>query len=102
MGTKTFKIDKLSHDRIVPKKADDFGDYNFRNVRITTTNKLPKNSFSLTILVLIVESHWTESTKQIKRSTFLVEQNSTCWQTDKYEVIQECKPCSGSKPQIFE
>ncbi|KAJ8982912.1 hypothetical protein NQ317_004566 [Molorchus minor] len=49
----------------------------------------------LTVLVLIVESHWTESNKHLKKQNFVVEQNSTCWEKEKYEVIKDCEPCSA-------
>lgn len=48
----------------------------------------------LTILVLIVESHWTETNNPRKR-VFPVEQNSTCWEREKYEVVNECQACTG-------
>ncbi|KAJ8962926.1 hypothetical protein NQ318_001338 [Aromia moschata] len=53
----------------------------------------------LTVLVLIVESHWTESNKRIKKQNFVVEQNSTCWEKEKYEVIKDCEPCSAFELQ---
>ncbi|XP_026466319.1 protein JTB-like [Ctenocephalides felis] len=44
----------------------------------------------LTIVVLIVESRWTPPrTKQ-----FPIENNSTCWLKEDYEVIQDCHPCT--------
>ncbi|KAG5870806.1 hypothetical protein JTB14_005356 [Gonioctena quinquepunctata] len=49
----------------------------------------------LTILVLVVESNWTESNKRNRKSNFVVEQNSTCFETEKYEVVKECEPCSA-------
>ncbi|XP_023025205.1 jumping translocation breakpoint protein JTBR [Leptinotarsa decemlineata] len=49
----------------------------------------------LTILVLVVESHWTESNKHSRKSNFIVEQNSTCWEKEKFDVIKECEPCSA-------
>ncbi|XP_056633221.1 protein JTB [Diorhabda sublineata] len=48
----------------------------------------------LTILVLLIESHWTESTKRPKKSNFVVEQNSTCWEAGHYENVKECEPCT--------
>uniref|UniRef100_A0A6P7FVE4 Uncharacterized protein LOC114333088 n=1 Tax=Diabrotica virgifera virgifera TaxID=50390 RepID=A0A6P7FVE4_DIAVI len=54
----------------------------------------------LTILVLFIESHWTESTRRDKKSNFIVEQNSTCWEAGNFEVIKECEPCTdGSSIQ---
>ncbi|XP_028132286.1 protein JTB [Diabrotica virgifera virgifera] len=49
----------------------------------------------LTILVLFIESHWTESTRRDKKSNFIVEQNSTCWEAGNFEVIKECEPCTA-------
>lgn len=48
----------------------------------------------LTVLVLIIESHWTESNRHIRKQNFVVEQNSSCWEKEKYEVIKDCEPCS--------
>lgn len=49
----------------------------------------------LTVLVLIIESHWTErTTHPLKRQQFPVEQNSTCFLKEKFEVVKECEPCS--------
>lgn len=47
----------------------------------------------LTVLVLIVESHWTEKSNSRKR-IFPVEQNSTCWERETFEVVRECQPCT--------
>ncbi|KAJ3649722.1 hypothetical protein Zmor_021447 [Zophobas morio] len=49
----------------------------------------------LTVLVLFVESHWTESSSPSRKRTFPIEQNSTCWEKEKYEVIKDCEPCSA-------
>ncbi|CAH1982947.1 unnamed protein product [Acanthoscelides obtectus] len=49
----------------------------------------------LTVLVLIIESHWTDGKQRIRKPKFLVEQNSTCWEKEKYEVIKDCEPCSA-------
>lgn len=54
----------------------------------------------LTILVLIVESHWTDHNKQARKHNFLVEQNSSCWEKEKFDVIKDCEPCSG-KPCVL-
>ncbi|CAG9862519.1 unnamed protein product [Phyllotreta striolata] len=48
----------------------------------------------LTLLVLFIESHWTEPNKLSRKSNFIVEQNSTCWELGNYEVLKECEPCS--------
>ncbi|XP_044263726.1 protein JTB [Tribolium madens] len=48
----------------------------------------------LTVLVLIIESHWTDSRGPSRKRTFPVEQNSTCWEKEKYEIIKDCEPCS--------
>ncbi|CAG9763669.1 unnamed protein product [Ceutorhynchus assimilis] len=50
----------------------------------------------LTIVVLIVESHWTDNNHIPTRKTnFEVEHNSTCFQKEAYEVIKDCEPCSA-------
>lgn len=51
--------------------------------------------YSLTVVVLIVESHWTDRTTRTKKQFFPVEQNSTCWEKEKYEVVKDCEPCTG-------
>ncbi|XP_048515189.1 protein JTB isoform X2 [Athalia rosae] len=48
----------------------------------------------LTILVLIIESHWTEGS-DTKLFIETVENNSTCWQREQYEVISACHPCTA-------
>lgn len=48
---------------------------------------------TLTVCVLFVESHWTQQNNTRKRS-FRVEQNSTCFEREKYEIVQECQPCT--------
>lgn len=48
-------------------------------------------------MVLIIESHWTEgSPSQTRKHLFPVEQNSTCWEKEKYEVVKDCEPCTGN------
>ncbi|XP_019865950.1 protein JTB [Aethina tumida] len=49
----------------------------------------------LTVVVLIWESHWTDTTTHIRRKSFIVEQNSTCFEKESYEVIKDCEPCSA-------
>jgi hypothetical protein len=44
----------------------------------------------LTVIVLIIESKWTEPGKK----KFLIENNSTCWLRESFEIIKECHPCS--------
>lgn len=43
-----------------------------------------------TIIVLIVESRWTES----PRRKFIIENNSTCYLREEYEIISDCHPCT--------
>ncbi|KAJ8664366.1 hypothetical protein QAD02_006028 [Eretmocerus hayati] len=47
----------------------------------------------LTVLVLIIESHWTDSAggNILVKS---VEANSTCLSGDEYEIVSECHPCT--------
>lgn len=52
--------------------------------------------FSLTILVLIIESHWTEDRDISRKRTFDIEQNSTCKPNESYEVVKDCEPCTGN------
>ncbi|XP_066147012.1 protein JTB [Euwallacea fornicatus] len=51
----------------------------------------------LTVVVLILESHWTDNNRKgnLKKSTFVVEQNSTCFEKESFEVIKDCEPCSA-------
>ncbi|XP_063535835.1 protein JTB [Cydia strobilella] len=51
----------------------------------------------LTIVILILESHLADSlsgSHKMKNKTFPTENNSTCWQHQKYSIIKECHPCS--------
>ncbi|CAH0551304.1 unnamed protein product [Brassicogethes aeneus] len=49
----------------------------------------------LTVVVLIWESHWTESTVHTRKRNFVVEQNSTCFEKERFEVIRDCEPCTA-------
>lgn len=50
---------------------------------------------ALTVLVLIVESHWTDGTGTRRKKIFpAIENNSTCWKRETYTVIQDCHPCT--------
>lgn len=51
--------------------------------------------FSVTIFVLIVESHWTNTNNSSSQKKFIIENNSTCWQREEYTVIRDCHPCTG-------
>lgn len=52
--------------------------------------------FRLTVLVLVVESHWTDATGSRRKKSFPeIENNSTCWKRESYVVIQDCHPCTG-------
>ncbi|XP_058795230.1 protein JTB [Phymastichus coffea] len=48
----------------------------------------------LTILVLIVESHWTDA-KSGNVIVETIEANSTCLSGEDFKVIWECHPCSA-------
>ncbi|KAL7049861.1 hypothetical protein ACKWTF_003885 [Chironomus riparius] len=48
---------------------------------------------SLTIIVLFIESEWDLITPKPKN--FIVENNSTCYLREEYEVISHCAPCSS-------
>lgn len=48
--------------------------------------------FRATILVLILESRWTE----YPRRNFIIENNSTCYLKQEYEIIRDCHPCTGT------
>lgn len=50
----------------------------------------------VTVIVLIVESRWTES----PRRKFIIEKNSTCYEHEDYKIIQDCHPCTGMLYQI--
>lgn len=47
----------------------------------------------LTILVLIIESHWADSTGAFAEN--VQDDNYTCWNNKDYTVITECHPCSA-------
>ncbi|KAF3425681.1 hypothetical protein E2986_10232 [Frieseomelitta varia] len=47
----------------------------------------------LTILVLIVESHWTDNPSKLYLENF--ENNTRCISGDEYEITSECHPCSA-------
>ncbi|XP_043252865.1 uncharacterized protein LOC122397646 [Colletes gigas] len=47
----------------------------------------------LTVLVLIVESHWTDSSSKLYLENY--ENNTTCLSGEEYEIISECHPCSA-------
>lgn len=49
--------------------------------------------FRLTILVLIVESHWTDNPSKLYLENF--ENNTRCISGDEYEITSECHPCSA-------
>ncbi|KAH0540608.1 uncharacterized protein LOC123259088 [Cotesia glomerata] len=48
----------------------------------------------LTVLVLIVESQWTDSTSN-KPYIENLEHNATCTTNGDYEIITECHPCTA-------
>ncbi|XP_012277445.1 protein JTB isoform X2 [Orussus abietinus] len=50
--------------------------------------------YRLTVLVLIVESHWTETTSS-KPYIENFENNSACATNEEVEVISECQPCTA-------
>lgn len=51
--------------------------------------------FSLTILVLIVESHWTTEKADSKPVVENQENNTSCSPGEPFEVVNECHPCSA-------
>lgn len=48
--------------------------------------------YSLTILVLFIESEWDLISPRPKQ--FVVEKNSTCYQREEFETITHCSPCT--------
>ncbi|KAH1007429.1 protein JTB [Dendroctonus ponderosae] len=51
---------------------------------------------ALTLLVLVLESYWTENNRTAARKNrFIVEQNSSCFEKEPYVVLKECEPCSA-------
>ncbi|XP_015511244.1 protein JTB [Neodiprion pinetum] len=48
----------------------------------------------LTILVLIIESNWTD-TDSSKAFVESVEKNSSCYLNEEFDVILECHPCTA-------
>jgi hypothetical protein len=53
--------------------------------------------YRLTLLVLIVESHWTSGNG--RNHVAVVDKNSSnennCWLHEEFEIIELCHPCSG-------
>lgn len=49
--------------------------------------------YRLTVLALIIESHWTSSSNKLYIDNF--ENNSSCISNDEYEIISECHPCTA-------
>ncbi|KAG5320626.1 JTB protein, partial [Acromyrmex charruanus] len=47
----------------------------------------------LTVLALIIESHWTNSSSKLYVDNY--ENNSSCISGEEYEVISECHPCTA-------
>lgn len=47
----------------------------------------------LTVLVLIVESHWTDSSTKLYLENY--ENTTACISGDEYEITTECHPCSA-------
>lgn len=56
------------------------------------TNFCPISITRLTILVLIIESQWTEAPRQ---KQFILENNSTCWLKEEFVILQDCQPCTA-------
>lgn len=52
------------------------------------------NPSSLTIVVLIIESNWTDAPNR-QQQQFILENNSTCWQKEHYTIIKDCEPCTA-------
>lgn len=48
----------------------------------------------LTIVVLIIESKWMKAGTR-RQQEFVIENNSTCWVRESYEVIKDCHPCTA-------
>lgn len=46
----------------------------------------------LTVLALIIESHWTDIPNKLYVDNF---ENSSCISGEEYEVISECHPCTA-------
>ncbi|XP_076176728.1 jumping translocation breakpoint protein JTBR [Ptiloglossa arizonensis] len=47
----------------------------------------------LTVLVLIVESHWTDSSNKLYLEA--LENNTICISGEEYEITSECHPCTA-------
>lgn len=48
----------------------------------------------ITIIVLIFESRITDDDQSGHPQPYLIENNSTCWLREDYEVTKECHPCT--------
>lgn len=51
-----------------------------------------------TIVVLIAESRWTDIPRERQ---FNIENNSTCYLHEEYEIIRDCHPCTGTFVYYF-
>ncbi|CAL7937032.1 unnamed protein product [Xylocopa violacea] len=47
----------------------------------------------LTVLVLIVESHWTDNSNKLYLEN--IENSTTCISGEEYEITSECHPCTA-------
>jgi hypothetical protein len=50
-------------------------------------------TFSLTLVVLLIESEWDLITPK-PQLVWVVENNSTCYLREEYEMIKHCEPCN--------
>jgi hypothetical protein len=55
--------------------------------------------YRLTLLVLIVESHWTSGNG--RNHVAVVDKNSSnennCWLHEEFEIVESCHPCTGKR-----
>lgn len=47
----------------------------------------------LTLLVLIIESHWTDNNTHLV-ATISTNQTSNCWLKESFRIIEQCHPCT--------
>lgn len=51
---------------------------------------------TVTLVVLVLESRYAISGpgRKAKEKQYVIENNSTCWQREKYVVLKDCHPCT--------
>ncbi|XP_066990906.1 protein JTB isoform X2 [Anabrus simplex] len=53
-----------------------------------------KSYWRLTLLVLVVESHFTSGTSRNHHGSVSKNSSSECWTREEYDIIEPCHPCT--------